>query len=558
MNNFNFIFYKKNKKNMKKTIQCHSTKTSDLLKMPKKNGNYIKIKSISDVHNYNAKNKILKNQNEILKSNNDKKKHFLLDNNILKPLKKKYKQNPLLSSLYNKNKNNIQIQKNLKTYINQNKKDNLYNKKKKNYPKVFIEIEHKFSMKNNSYAKTAASTGNNNPNENNNDNNNNYINKKKFNNNEYDLIFKNLINKINIRDIESISKIESLKNNIFLIKIYSFISNLISKNYKPVELENNLELKNQFYNLENKLNIISKSKRAKINIINADLFDEINNYNNNRNNSILHESNNRKLIYKSFFDFFNIMLNDIVKLSNELQIQNNSLENKKSLKKIDDLTSKISSLHSKINLSKNYNIDNLDSPVFSSLSLKNNINDDEKNNLYGIEKEGSQLISSFESDFYQQIIKKTFSKDSSNSNQNKIKKIYINNNNKKNDNKIKNENSSKIIQNDDFSDTDIIINDSEFGTINSKSFSSKISRRSISNKQSKKSIKKKLFDKEQNSKRSESSEIRNSIRNIKILNFPINKLSSQIKSKISQKPILKKKIINPNIKEKNNDKCNIF
>ena len=224
MNNFNFIFYKKNKKNMKKTIQCHSTKTSDLLKMPKKNGNYIKIKSISDVHNYNAKNKILKNQNEILKSNNDKKKHFLLDNNILKPLKKKYKQNPLLSSLYNKNKNNIQIQKNLKTYINQNKKDNLYNKKKKNYPKVFIEIEHKFSMKNNSYAKTAASTGNNNPNENNNDNNNNYINKKKFNNNEYDLIFKNLINKINIRDIESISKIESLKNNIFLIKIYSFIS----------------------------------------------------------------------------------------------------------------------------------------------------------------------------------------------------------------------------------------------------------------------------------------------------------------------------------------------
>ena len=415
-------------------------------------------------------------------------------------------------------------------------------------------------MKNNSYAKTAASTGNNNPNENNNDNNNNYINQKKINNNEYELIFKNLIKKINIRDIESISKIESLKNNIFLIKIYSFISNLISKNYKSIDLEKNLELKNQFYKLENKLNIISKSKRAKINIINADLFDEINTFNNNRNNSILHESNNRKLIYKSFFDFFNIMLNDIVKLSNELQIQNNLEENKNSLKKIDDLTSKISSLHSKINLSKNHNIDNLDSPVFSSLSLKNNLIDDENNNFYGIEKEGSQLISSFESDFYQQILKKTFSKDSSNSNQNKIKKIYINNTNtnKKNDNKIKNETSSIIIQNDDFSDTDIIINDSEFGTINSKSFSSKISRRSISNKQSKKSIKKKLFDKEQNSKRSESSEIRNSIRNIKILNFPINKLSGQIKSKINQKPILKKKIINPNIKDKNNDKCNIF
>jgi hypothetical protein len=61
---------------MKKTIQCHSSKTSDLLKMIKKNENYIKIKSISDVHNYNTKNKLLKNQNEILKSNNDKKNTF--------------------------------------------------------------------------------------------------------------------------------------------------------------------------------------------------------------------------------------------------------------------------------------------------------------------------------------------------------------------------------------------------------------------------------------------------------------------------------------------------
>jgi len=551
---------------MKKTIQCHSSKTSDLLKMLKKNENYIKIKSISDVHNYNTKNKLLNNHNEILISNNDKKKHFLLNNNILNQLKKKYKQNPFLSSLYNKKKNNIQIKKNLKTYINQNKKDNLHNKNKKNYPKISIEIEHKFSMKNNSYAKTAASTGNNVPNENNNNgnkNNNNNGNKnnnniqKKINNNEYELIFKNLIRKINIRDIESISKIEALKNNIFLKKIYSFIYNLMSKNYNSCELENNLELKNQFYNLENKLNVISKSKGAKMNIINADLFDEIHNFNNNRNNSIFYESNNRKLIYKSFFEFLNIMLNDIVKLSNEIQIQNNTIENKNSLKKIDDLTSKISSLHSKINLSKNYNIDNLDSPVFSSVSLKNNIIDDENNNLFGIEKESSQLISSFESDFYQQIIKKTFSKDNINSNQNTIKKIYIDNS-KKNDNKIKNETSSIIIQNDDFSDTDIIINDSEFGTINSKSFSSKLSRKSISKKQSKKSIKKKLFDKEQNSKRSESSEIRNSIRNIPILNFPINKLSGQIKSKINQKPILKKKIINPNIKDKNNDKCNIF
>ena len=119
-------------------------------------------------------------------------------------------------------------------------------------------------------------------------------------------------------------------------------------------------------------------------------------------------------------------INDIVKLANELQNQNNLSDNRTSLKKLDDLTSKISSLHSKINLSKNNNFDNLDSPVFSTVSLKNNFIDEDNNYFFGIEKEGSQLISSFDSDFYQQILKKTFNKESSNSLHNKVKKIYLN------------------------------------------------------------------------------------------------------------------------------------
>ena len=45
---------------MKKTIQCHSTKTSELLKIPVKNENYTKVKSISDIHNFNSRNKIIK------------------------------------------------------------------------------------------------------------------------------------------------------------------------------------------------------------------------------------------------------------------------------------------------------------------------------------------------------------------------------------------------------------------------------------------------------------------------------------------------------------------
>ena len=81
---------------------------------------------------------------------------------------------------------------------------------------------------------------------------------------------------------------------------------------------------------------------------------------------------------------------------------------------MDDLTSKISSLHSKINLSKNNNIDYLDSPVLSKVSLKNNFSDEDNKYYFWIEKEGSQLISSFKDDFYQQIINKTFSKENSN------------------------------------------------------------------------------------------------------------------------------------------------
>ena len=531
---------------MKKTIQCHSTKTSELIKIPVKNENYTKVKSISDIHNYNSRNKIIKNQNELITLNKDKKKHILLNNNNLNQIHKQNKPNPFLSTLLNKNlnKNNIQIQKNLKTN-NNNKKESSHNKIKKNYPKVKIDIESKFSIKNTSYSKTAASTGNNNNNPNDN-----------IKNIKSESIFKNLIKEINIRDTESISKIESLKNNIFLIKIYSFISNLISKNYKSNELENNLELKNQFNNFMNKLDLLSNNKYTNINIINADLFDDLNNFYNG-NNIILHESNTRKLIYKTFFDFFNEILNDIVKLSNELSIQNNISDNRNSLKKMDDLTSKISSLHSKINLSKNNNIDYLDSPVFSTVSLKNNFNDEDNNYYFGIEKEGSQLISSFEDDFYQQIIKKTFSKENSNSIQNQVKKIYINTTNKNDKNSFRNKSSSSstIIQNDDFSDSEIIINESQFGSINSKSINSIISRRSISNKQSRKSIKN--IDKK-NNKRCEvlKNQIRNSIKNIPIPNLNINKLSNQI---VNKNVVLKQKIINPVIKDKKDkDNCSIF
>jgi hypothetical protein len=78
---------------MKKTIQCHSTKTSDLIKIPIKNGNYTKVKSISDIHNYNSKNKKSKNKNQGITLINDKKKNILFNPNILNPNKQ---QKPIL------------------------------------------------------------------------------------------------------------------------------------------------------------------------------------------------------------------------------------------------------------------------------------------------------------------------------------------------------------------------------------------------------------------------------------------------------------------------------
>ena len=367
---------------MKKAIQCHSTKTSDLLKFPLKNSNYSKVKSISDLHNYNIKTKNIKGNIETLSINNEKKKMLLLNNNNII---KQNKINPTLNGK-NLNKNNIQLQKQIIT--NQNKKQNSQNKLKKKNLQFIIETEPNKIIRNNSYSKTAESTNNVNTNEN-------------IQNN----FFKKLINETNLNEIKSISKIESLKNNIFLIKIYSFISNLISKNYKITDLEKNEEIKQQFNTLINKIDLLKNSKNNHINIINADFFDEIELFE-NRNNSLFYESNNRKLIYKTFFDFFYDILNDIIKLSNELPSEkNSSSENKISSKKIDDLTSKISSLHSKINFSKNYN---LDSPVFSTMSIKNNFNENDDNIFFGFEKDNSQLISSLLSDFYHQIILQTF------------------------------------------------------------------------------------------------------------------------------------------------------
>ena len=313
--------------------------------------------------------------------NKSKSKTKLQNSNI--DIKETKSNNFLLSKNYIKlpNKKTIELKKIVKTPTKLKKENKIYYEKIY-CPKVLINsnIKHQKQNKiikayNNSYSKTAVSTNNNNGDISNNSKRNENV----------DNLLKSLIENTDLREIEKISKIDLLKNNVFLLKIYSFLFNLISKEYSVDNLENNLEIKKQFKELINKIELFNNNKFLNGNIINADLFGCINNFH-NKNNNIFQESTNRKLIYKTFFDFYKNILNDIVKLSNQLPF------NKKySNKQIEELF--LSSFNSNINLSQK-EFENCNS-IFSSYNLN-----DEKNIIYGLDD--SNEISILENDFYQQ------------------------------------------------------------------------------------------------------------------------------------------------------------
>ena len=223
------------------------------------------------------------------------------------------------------------------------------------------------------------------------------------------------------------------------MKIYSILNSLISKDYSIFDLEKNLEIKNQFKELSNNIEILNNKKNINYNIINADLFDNTDCFH-NENNNILQESNNRKLIYKTFFNFYEQILNDIIKLSNEisLNIKSSSIKNEDFL---------LSSFNSKINLSENNNTINIENSLsfLNSKIIKFDLND-EKNIFYGMDD--SKEISSLDNDFYQQILKNSFKEK--------------NNSRNEGGNKNLSSSSSTMFDNgDDSSDSEIIENSSE-------------------------------------------------------------------------------------------------
>ena len=242
-----------------------------------------------------------------------------------------------------------------------------------------------------------------------------------------------LVEGTNIKDITAVSKCEMLQNNIFFNKIFMYISELLSSNYSSAELSKNEEIKNQFLKFEQKISNFSNS----VNVINADMLNAMSHSTNNINtNQINKESNIRKEVYKTFFEFYDEMCKEIEDLSEQLNTNNTSL------KKIDEVNSKLSSLHSKINFSKT------ESQFLNANNINNiNLNFAMNSNGFSQKQENipSILISSLNSDFYQKLLDGSFKNESNTF-------LSIENedtNNKPNNDNILNQNNSDNKKEDD-------------------------------------------------------------------------------------------------------------
>ena len=301
--------------------------------------------------------------------------------------------NKIIKSLNIINKNNLVLSSNAnpkKKQINSVYRSTpLKNIKSIESKKIPIATKSTKPIKSTSQIRTASSYGNTattTVNTENNINNNLVVNN---NNDKYNY----LVEGTNVKNITDVSKCEMLQNNIFFNKIFMYISTLLSSSYSASSLSKNEEIKNQFLKLERKISNCSKSG----NVINADMLNDI------ITNQINKESKIRKEIYKSFFDFYDEICKEIEQLSEKLNANNTSL------KKIDEVNSKLSSLHSKINFSKN------ESQFLNNNNINNiNLNFAMNSNEFSQKAEcvPSILISSLSSDFYQRLLDGSFKNES--------------------------------------------------------------------------------------------------------------------------------------------------
>ena len=324
--------------------------------------------------------KILNSSNKIIKSlniiNSVSKSKLVLCANIKSSIIKKNQINSVYRSTPLKNLRSLDNKKIVEKIANNNTKSTNPVHIKTLSPLSKIKTV-------SSYGNTATTTVN----TENNVNNNVVVNK-----------YQSLIEKTNINNITDVSQCEMLRNNIFFNKIFVYISTLLSSTYSSANLAKNEEIKNQFLKLEQKITNYSNN----VNVINADMLNSM--YSNNANeNQINKESNIRKEVYKTFFEFYDEICKEIEDLSEQLNTNNTSL------KKIDEVNSKMSSLHSKINFSKT------ESQFLNTNNINNiNLNFAMNSNGFSQKQENipSILISSLNSDFYQRLLDGSFKNES--------------------------------------------------------------------------------------------------------------------------------------------------
>ncbi len=226
---------------MNKPKITNQQKTNDLLKSRNEKQNNSKTKIINNNNNQNIilKNKTLKNSitNTLIK---DKSKSKLQNINSINSFNKPNNLKLRNNYIKIKNKPIIGLKKILNNPKSQRKENKFLNGKNNS------ENKNKLIRGNStSYARTAVSTANGNITD-------NAISSKRNEN-----LFKQLIENTDIKNIEKISKVDLLQNNIFLSKIYSFIYHLISSDYCVFELENNPEIKQQFQELNKKIDFLN-------------------------------------------------------------------------------------------------------------------------------------------------------------------------------------------------------------------------------------------------------------------------------------------------------------
>jgi hypothetical protein len=505
---------------MKKTLISKYQKTTELYRNTNPKSKNIKIK----LQNTLSRNKTFRNTignpifNDKIKpklqsvnSENsiNRNKNLLLSNNFIKIKNKSKLIKKVSTSLIKKDNKIIIEKKSSKTSFNSNSKE-------KNSNKIIKEYS--------SYAKTAVSTTNN--------INDNVININ-FKKNEN--ILKKLIDNINLKEIEKVSNVDLLQNNIFLLKVYSFIFDLTSKDYSILNIEHNNEIKQQFKELTNKIEFLNNNKLVNNNLININIIYDKNCNLNEKMNNILQESNNRKLIYNNFFDFYEKILCDIVKLSNELSKKNLNKKNEE-----------IASINSNINFIKSINREKHDNELLNNLNIKETFSQGDYNIYYGMDE--SNGISSIDNDYYQILLKNSF------------KEKNINNENSKSKNHSRNKQlnnnfsslSSTIINNYESSDSNIIDNISinNNNSLPNKNNSNK--KNDIKKKMNIPDIEQKFIEENKNefNYHTQSKDINNKVQNLNI------KKNFMKTVKNLDKPMIKEKIMNRLNNE--NDKCNIF